>query len=207
MSISMPGEGSQINRADPGPSARRSPRRTRNLPSCNNIGSLTSFCGYSWNMLPSTPMLQASSVCMKVSRCLFDPPEPDSGTAGASGHPRSPPSRIRRRQRRAPFYLFKILNIEPLKLALDTKGLTLSLDRCLQRRSFRRQCPPQLEGNFGQAAVGGGYRFEQVLSFVFGHAIQDFLLRLNGAVSWCIGVKHHFTPAGRQETPMPAQRS
>ena len=82
------------------------------------------------------------------------------------------------------------LNIEPLKLVLDTKGLTFSLDCCLQRRSFRRQFPPQLEGNFGQAAVGLGYRFEQVLSFVFGHAIQDLLLRLNGAAGctslrWC----------------------
>ena len=31
-------------------------------------------------------------------------------------------------QRLAPFCLFRILNIEPLKLALETKGLTLGTD-------------------------------------------------------------------------------
>ena len=45
-------------------------------------------------------------------------------------------------QRLAPFCLFKILHIEPLKLALEMKGLTLGLDRRLQRRRFRRQFPP-----------------------------------------------------------------
>ena len=45
-------------------------------------------------------------------------------------------------QRLAPCCLFKILHIEPLKLALEMKGLTLGLDRRLQRRRFRRQFPP-----------------------------------------------------------------
>ena len=83
-------------------------------------------------------------------------------------------------QRFAPFCLFKILNIEPLKLALEAKDLPLGLHCRLQRRSFRRQFPPQLEGDFGQAAVGLSYRFEQVLSFVFGHVTQNFYVRLNG---------------------------
>ena len=77
------------------------------------------------------------------------------------------------RQRLAPFCLFKVLNIEPLKFALETKGLPLGLDRCLQRRCFRRQFPPQLEGNLGQSSVGLGYRSDQVLSFVFGHVRQN----------------------------------
>ncbi len=89
--------------------------------------------------------------------------------------------------RRAPCCLFKVLNIEPLKLALERKGLTLSLDRCLQCWGSRRQFPPQLEGKLGRVAAGLGYRFERVLSFVVGDAIQNLLLRLNGAVSWCLG--------------------
>ena len=45
-----------------------------------------------------------------------------------------------------------------------------ALDRCLQRRAFRRQLPPQLEGDLGQAGVDLGYRFDQLpLEFVFGH--------------------------------------
>ena len=73
------------------------------------------------------------------------------------------------------FCLFKILNIEPLKLALEAKDLTLGLYCSLQRRSFRRQFPPQLEGDFGHPAVGFSYRFEQVLSFIFGHVPPEFL--------------------------------
>ena len=65
--------------------------------------------------------------------------------------------------------MFKILNIEPLKLALEAKDFLFGLYCGLQRRSFRRQFPPQLEGGFGQATVGLSYRFEQVLSFVFSH--------------------------------------
>ena len=52
---------------------------------------------------------------------------------------------------------------------LETKGLPLGLYCCLQRRGFRRQFSPELEGNLGQAGVGLDYRSEQVLSFVFGH--------------------------------------
>ena len=67
----------------------------------------------------------------------------------------------------------RFFHIEPLKFALETKGLPLGLDRCLQRRCFRRQFPPQLEGNLGQSSVGLGYRSDQVLSFVFGHVRQN----------------------------------
>ncbi len=48
-----------------------------------------------------------------------------------------------------------------------------ALIACLQRRGFRRQFPPQLEADLGQAAMGLGYRSEQVLSFVFGHVTQN----------------------------------
>ncbi len=58
---------------------------------------------------------------------------------------------------------FRVLDIEPPELALETKGFMLGLDRCLQRRAFRRQRPPQLEGDLGQAGVGLGYRFDQLL--------------------------------------------
>ena len=63
-------------------------------------------------------------------------------------------------QRLAPLGGFRVLDIEPPELTLETKGFTLGLDRCLQRRTFRRQLPPQLEGDLGQAGVGLGYRFE-----------------------------------------------
>ena len=78
-------------------------------------------------------------------------------------------------QRCATFCLFKILNVEPLKVALESKDLTLGLYSGLQCRSFRRQFSPQLESDFGQAAVGLSYRFEQVLSFVFGHVTPGSL--------------------------------
>ena len=84
-----------------------------------------------------------------------------------------PPAPANLRQRLASFCLCKVLNIEPLKFTLETKGLPLGLDRCLQRRCFRRQFPPQLEDNLGQSSVGLGYRSDQVLSFVFGHVRQN----------------------------------
>ena len=67
----------------------------------------------------------------------------------------------------APTSWFKILNIKPLKLALEAKDLTLGLDCCLQRRSFWRQFPPQLEGDFGQAAMGlkRPFRADSVVRF------------------------------------------
>ena len=56
---------------------------------------------------------------------------------------------------------------------LIRKVSLLGLDRCLQRRAFRRQLPPQLEGDLGQAGVGLGYRFDQILEFVFGLSVND----------------------------------
>ena len=86
------------------------------------------------------------------------------------GHPPAPANL---RQRLATFCLFKNLNIKSLKLALETKSLTLGLDHCLQRRGFRRQFQPQFEGDLGQACVALGDRSEQLLSFVFGHVRQN----------------------------------
>ena len=62
-----------------------------------------------------------------------------------------------------------LYTFKPLELALEAKNLTFGLYCCLQRRRFRGRFPPQLEGDFGQAAVGLSYPFEQVLSFVFSH--------------------------------------
>ena len=77
------------------------------------------------------------------------------------------------RQQLASFCLFRILHSEPLKLALETKALTLGLDRCFQRRGFRRQFPPQLEDDLGQAGVSLGYRSDQLQPFGFGHVRQN----------------------------------
>ena len=55
------------------------------------------------------------------------------------------------------------------------RRITFGLYCCLQRRRFRGRFPPQLEGDFGQAAVGLSYPFEQVLSFVFSHVTPGFL--------------------------------
>ena len=62
-----------------------------------------------------------------------------------------------------------LYTFKPLELALAAKNLTFGLYCCLQRRRFRGRFPPQLEGDFGQAAVSLSYPFEQVLSFVFSH--------------------------------------
>ena len=44
---------------------------------------------------------------------------------------------------------------------------------CFQRRGFRRQFPPQLEDDLGQASVSLGYRSDQLQPFVFGHVRQN----------------------------------
>ena len=77
----------------------------------------------------------------------------------------------------------RAVEIKELRAKVGELG-PLGFDRCLERRCFRRQSQPQLEGHLGQAGVRLAHRAEQVLSFVFGHirAIVDDAawFRVNG---------------------------